>query len=75
MQEALLNEFAQNVAQGNDRQDNVQGHDDTVNALMQRLQSAIEDENDQKAQEISEMKGMMANSEQTLAQMIKFGMP
>ena len=53
LQEALLNEYSQNVGKDNDRQDNAQGQNDTVDALLQRLQSAINDKNNRKAQEIS----------------------
>ena len=49
LQEALLNEYALNVSKTNDRQNNVQGQSDTVDALLQRLQSAINDENTLKA--------------------------
>lgn len=37
LQEALLNEYALNMSKTNDRQNNVQGQSDTVDALLQRL--------------------------------------
>ena len=73
LQEALLNEYSLNVNKANDCQDNAQGQSDTVDALLQRLQSAINDENDLKAQEVSDMKEMLVTYEQSLAKMIKFG--
>ena len=75
LQEALLNEYSLNVSKVNDRQDNAKGQNDTVDALLQRLQSAINDENSRKAQEVLEMKELLATYEQSLAQMIKLGKP
>ncbi len=60
LQEALLNEYSQNVGKDNDRQDNAQGQNDTVDALLQRLQSAINDEKAKKAQEILKRKDLLA---------------
>ena len=73
LQEALLNEYALNVSKANDRQNNVQGQSDTVDALLQRLQSAINDENTLKAQEILKMKDLLARQEQSLAEFTTLG--
>ncbi len=59
LQEALLNEYYPSVSEPNDHLDNAQGQSDTVNALLQRLQAAINDEKTRKAQEIIGMRGML----------------
>jgi len=59
MQQALLHEYAQIVSEVNDRLINVQDQSDTVEILLKRLQSTINDENTQKAQKITGMRGMM----------------
>ncbi len=75
LKEAILNEHYLNVNKADDRQDKAQNQSDTVDALLQRLQAAINDENTQQAQKVEEMRGMLATKEQSLAQKKSLGVP
>ena len=46
---------------------------DAVDALLQQIKAAIDEENSEKANEVTEMKDILAMQEQSLAQMIKSG--
>ena len=57
----------------NDPQVDAKKQRTAVDALLQQLQTAIDEENSNKTQEINELKDIMAHSEQLLAKMIKSG--
>ena len=64
LQQALLAEHSLKQSKVNNPQLNAKEQKDTVDALIQQLKSAINEENSRKAQEIQEMKDMLANQEQ-----------
>jgi hypothetical protein len=61
IQEAILKGQDLNVSLADSRQDKASGLNDTVYALLQRLQTTINDKHSGKTQEILKIKDLLAN--------------
>ena len=62
----ILTEYSLYLSRGNSPQEHDKAQRGTVDALLQQLQSAIDDINSGKAQEIKEMQDSLAIQEQQL---------
>ena len=73
LQQAILDDISRQSSNLSHPQANAKQARDAVDALLQQIKAAIDEENFEKAKEVTDMKGILATQEQSLAQIFKSG--